>query len=101
MQRAIKLLPIRVINSSAIQALAHLAKLGLSTPAWLAAFAYELEAARNAATSHILTVIRPRFEVEFRNRHFYPVEALEGIVMQLFLLEVRKRCFCSLHLMAS
>ena len=39
------------------------------------------------------TFLRPRMEVEFRNRHFYAVEAVEGIVMQLFLLEVRKRCF--------
>ena len=92
-QCAIKLFPIRIINSGAPQALAHLNMLGLATPAWLAAFAYELEAARNAATSHILTVVRPRLEVDFRNRHFYAVEALEGIVMQLFLLEVRKRCF--------
>ena len=30
--------------------------------------------------------------MEFPNRHFYAVEAVEGIVMQLFLLEVRKRC---------
>ncbi len=32
-------------------------------------------------------------EVAFRNKHFCAAEALEGIVMQLFLLEVRKRCF--------
>ena len=35
----------------------------------------------------------PWLEVEYRNRHFYATEAMEGIVMQLFLLEVRKRCF--------
>ena len=92
-QRAIKLFPIRVINSGAVQALAHVVTLGLCAPAWLSAFAYELEAARNVATSHVLTVIRPLLEVGFRNRHFYAVEAVEGIVMQLFLLEVRKRCF--------
>ena len=28
-----------------------------------------------------------------RNRHFFAAEAMESIVMQLFLLEVRKRCF--------
>ena len=92
-QKAVKLFPIRVINSGAVSALSHLGALGLDTPSWIPAFAYELEAARNAATAHILTVIRPRLEVAFRNRHFYAAEAIEGIVMQLFLLEVRKRCF--------
>ena len=91
-QQAIKLFPIRVINGGSAQAIAFLTGLTLPIPPWLAAFAYELEAARNAFTSHIKAVIRPRLEVEFRNRHFYAVEAVEGIVMQLFLLEVRKRC---------
>ena len=40
----------------------------------------------------MLAVVRPWLEVEYRNRHFYATEAMEGIVMQLFLLEVRKRC---------
>ena len=92
-QRAIKLFPLRVINSGAARALANLAAMGLSTPAWLAALAYELEAARDAATSHMLAVVRPCLEVEYRNRPFYATEAMEGIVVQLFLLEVRKRCF--------
>ena len=91
-QHTIKLFPIRVINCGSAQALAYLIRLTLPVPSWLAAFAYELEAARNAFTSHIQAVIRQRLEVEFRNRHFYAVEAVEGIVMQLFLLEVRKRC---------
>ena len=80
--RAIKLFPLRVINGGAAQALAS-----------LVAMAYELEAARDAATSNMLAVVRPWLEVEYRNRHFYATEAMEGIVMQLFLLEVRKRCF--------
>ena len=92
-QRAIKLFPLRVINGGAAPALATVDTMRLATPAWLAAFAYELEALRNAATSHILPALRPCLEVEFRNRHFYAAEAMEGIVMQLFLLEVRKRCF--------
>ena len=91
-QQVIKLLPIRVINSGAVSTLGHLVAIGLATPAWLTAFAYELEAARDTAASHILTGIRPHLEVAFRNKHFYAVEAIEGIVMQLFLLEVRKRC---------
>ena len=89
---AIKLFPIRVINSGSRQAVAFLRGLTLPVPAWISAFAYELEAARNAFTLHIKAAIRPRLEVEFRNRHFFAVEAVEGIVMQLFLLEVRKRC---------
>ena len=68
----------------------------LPTPPWLSALAYELEAARDAATSNMLAVVRPWLEVEYRNRHFYATEAMEGIVMQLFLLEVRKRCFAPL-----
>ena len=91
-QRAIKLFPLRVINGGAARALANLAAMELLPPTWLAALAYELEAARNAATSNMLAVVRPWLEVEHRNRHFYATEAMEGIVMQLFLLEVRKRC---------
>ena len=52
----------------------------------------ELEVARDVFTSHIRTTVRPRLDVEFRNRHFFAVEAVEGIVMQLFLIEVRKCC---------
>ncbi len=60
--------PIRVINSGAVSALGHLDALELATSSCITAFAYELEAARNAATAHILTVIRPRLEVAFRNK---------------------------------
>ena len=91
--RAIKLFPLRVINGGAAQALASLVANELPPPPWLYALAYELEAARDAATSNMLAVVRPWLEVEYRNRHFYATEAIEGIVMQLFLLEVRKRCF--------
>ena len=91
-QRAIKLFPLRVINGGAARALASLVGMELPPPPWLSALAYELEAARDAATSNMLAVVRPWLEVEYRNRHFYATEAMEGIVMQLFLLEVRKRC---------
>ena len=91
--KAVKLFPVRVINSGAASALRHLDLLGLDTPTWIYAFAYDLEAARSITTSHLLTVIRPRLEVAFHNQHFFAVEAIEGIVMQLFLLEVRKRCY--------
>ena len=47
----------------------------------------------NCGATQALAVVRPWLEVEYRNRHFYATEAMEGIVMQLFLLEVRKRCF--------
>ena len=89
---AIKIFPIRVINSGYREAVAFLSGLNLPAPAWLTSFAYELEAARDAFTSHVGAEIRPRLEVEYRNRHFFAVEAVEGIVMQLSLLEVRKRC---------
>ena len=52
-QRAIKLFPLREINGGAARALANLAAMELLPPTWLAALAYELEAARNAATSNI------------------------------------------------
>ena len=90
-RRAIKLFPLRVINGGAAQALNSLGILALPPPPWLAAFAYELEAARDTATSHMLAVMRPRLEVDYRNRHFRATETIESIVMQLFLLEVRKR----------
>ena len=91
--RAIKLFPIRVINCGATSALNHLHLLGLVTPAWVSAFAFDLDAARKITTSHLLQTIRPRLDVAFRNRSFFAAEAIEGIVMQLFLLEVRKRCY--------
>ena len=91
--RAIKLFPIRVINSGAASALSHLHLLGLDTPMWVSAFAFDLEAARKVTTAHLLQTLRPGLDVAFRNRSFFAIEAIEGIVMQLFLLEVRKRCY--------
>ena len=91
--RAIKLFPIRVINSGAAAALSHLHLLGLDTPTWVSAFAFDLEAARKVTTAHLLQTLRPGLDVAFRNRSFFAMEAIEGIVMQLFLLEARKRCF--------
>ena len=91
--RAIKLFPIRVINSGAAAALSHLHLLGLDTPPWVSAFAFDLEAARKVTTEHLLQSLRPGLDVAFRNRSFFAMEAIESIVMQLFLLEVRKRCF--------
>ena len=93
LHRAVKLFPMRVINCGATQALASVIRMKLPTPPWLSALAYELEAASDAATTNMLAVVRPWLEVDYRNRHFYATEAMEGIVMQLFLLEVRKRCF--------
>ena len=91
--RAIKLFPIRVINSGAAAALNHLHLLGLDTPPWASAFAFDLDAARKVTTEHLLQSLRLGLDVAFRNRRFFAVEAIESIVMQLFLLEVRKRCF--------
>ena len=90
--RAIKLFPIRVINSGAAAALSHLHLLGLDTPPRVSAFAFDLEAARKVTTEHLLQSLRPGLDVAFRNRSFFAMEAIESIVMQLFLLEVRKRC---------
>ena len=90
---AVKLFPMRVINCGAARALDSVSRMKLPAPPWLSALAYELEAARDAATTNMLAVIRPWMEVQYRNRHFYATEAMEGIVMQLFPIEVRKRCF--------
>ena len=51
----------------------------------------DLEAAREAFTVHVRREVRPRVEALAKNRHFFAVEAIEAIFMQLFLLEVRKR----------
>ena len=91
--RAIKLFPIRVINSGAVAALNHLHLLCLDTPPWVSAFAFDLDAARKVTTEHLLQSLRLGLDVAFRNRSFFAMEAIESIVMQLFLLEVRKRCF--------
>ena len=77
----------------ATSALSHLHLLGLDTPAWVSAFAFDLDAARKVTTSHLLQTLRPSLDVAFRNRSFFAAEAIEGIVLQLFLLEVRKRCY--------
>ena len=91
--RAIKLFPIRVINSGAVAALNHLHLLCLDTPPWVSAFAFDLDATRKVTTEHLLQSLRLGLDVAFRNRSFFAMEAIESIVMQLFLLEVRKRCF--------
>ena len=88
----IKLFPIRIINSGYRASSANLVSLDLPIPPWVHAFAYELEAARDSFTSHVRTTVRPHCEAVSRNKHFFAVEAIEGIVMQLFLIEVRKRC---------
>ena len=88
LHRAVKLFPVRVINCGATQALASVIRMKLPIPPWLSALAYELEAARDATTTNMLAVVRPWMEVECRNRHFYATEAMEGIVMQLFLIEL-------------
>ena len=72
--------------------MANLACLGLPTPPWVHAFAYELEAARDAFTSHVHTPVRPQMEAVSKNKNFFAAEAIGSIVMQLFLLEVRRRC---------
>ena len=42
-------------------------------------------------TAHVRKEVRPRVEAVAKNKHFFAVEAIEAIFMQLFLLEVRKR----------
>ena len=54
---------------------------------------FDLDAARKVTTEHLLQSLRLGLDVAFRNRSFFAMEAIESIVMQLFLLEVRKRCF--------
>ena len=41
----VKMLPIRIINSGAARALKHVTDKGLSTPTWIEAFAFDLDAA--------------------------------------------------------
>lgn len=84
------MLPIRIINGGAVQALRHLAKCRLSIPPWIEAFAYDLETAREVFTAHVRKEVRPQVEALAKNRHFFAAEAIEAIFMQLFLLEVRK-----------
>ena len=90
-KEAVKMLPIRVINSGAFSALKYLVDSQLGTPPWIAAFAHDLEAARNVFTEHVRREVRPRVDALAKNRHFFTVEAIEAIFMQLFLVEVRKR----------
>ena len=63
-----KMLPIRVINSGAIQALKHLTECRLDIPPWIEAFAYDLEAAREVFTAHVRKEVRPRVEALAKNR---------------------------------
>ena len=101
LHRAVKLFPMRVINGGAGQALASVTMMKLPTPPWLSALAHELEAARDAATSNMLAVVRPWLEVEHRNRHFYATEAMEGIAMQLFSIGGAEALLRSLHHLAA
>ena len=87
----VKMLPIRIINSGAARALKHVTDKGLSTPTWIEAFAFDLDAAREVFTAHVRKEVRPNVEALAKNRHFFAAEAIEAIFMQLFLLEVRKR----------
>ena len=87
----IKMLPIRIINSGAARALEHLTSQGLSVPTWIEAFAFDLNAARDVFTAHVRREVRPQVEALAKNRHFFAAEAIEAILMQLFLLDVRKR----------
>ncbi len=82
--KAVKLFPVRIINGGAASALRHLDLLGLDTPTWIYAFAYDLEAARSITTSHLLTVIRPRLEVAFHNQHFLPWKQLKVLLCNFF-----------------
>ena len=74
--RAIKLFPIRVINCRATSALSRLHLLGLDTPAWVSAFAFDLDAARKVTTSHLLqegikrkvNLLQPR-QTNLRNKN--------------------------------
>ena len=45
LREEVKMLPIRIINSGAAQALKHVTECGLGIPPWIEAFAYDLEAA--------------------------------------------------------
>ena len=87
----VKMLPIRIINSGAARALKHVTDKSLSIPPWIEAFAFDLDAAREAFTAHVRREVRPKVEALAKNRHFFAAEAIEAIFMQLFLLEVRKR----------
>ena len=72
-----EMLPIRVINSGAIQALKRLTECRLGIPPWVEAFAYDLEAAREAFTAHVRKEVRPRVEALAKNRHFFAAEAID------------------------
>ena len=83
--------PLRIINSGAARALKHVTDKSLSIPPWIEAFAFDLDAAREAFTAHVRREVRPKVEALAKNRHFFAAETIEAIFMQLFLLEVRKR----------
>ena len=61
-QEAMKMLPIRIINAGASQALQYLSMCRLDVPPWVAAFAHDLEAARDVFTAHVRSEVRPRVE---------------------------------------
>ena len=56
------MLPIRIINAGASQALQYLSMCRLDVPPWVAAFAHDLEAARDVFTAHVRSEVRPRVE---------------------------------------
>ena len=74
LREEVKMLPIRVINSGAAQALKHVTDCGLGVPPWIEAFAYDLEAAREVFTVHVRREVRPRVEALAKNRHFFAAE---------------------------
>ena len=51
------MLPIRVINSGAAQALKHVTDCGLGIPPWIEAFVYDLEAARDVMYSTVNAIV--------------------------------------------
>ena len=67
----VKTLPIRVMKSGAARALKHVTDKGLGIPAWIEAFAFDLEAARDVFTVHVRREVRPRVEALAKNRHFF------------------------------
>ena len=87
----IKMLSIRIINSGTARTLEHLTSQELSVSTWIEAFAFDLNAARDVFTAYVRREVRPQVEALAKNRHFFAVEAIETIFMQLFLLDVRKR----------
>ena len=81
LREEVRMLPIRVINSGAVQALKHVTECGLGIPPWIEAFAYDLEAAREAFTVHVRKEVRPRVDALAKNRRLQlPSSSLPPIV---------------------